>query len=610
MINFYYLFIMKNYDAYVGIDFGTSGTTFSYWLPKSNLEQGNISVKKWVGIGTANKMETEIIIDKNFDKILAFGRRECSNFMKNSNEKYLYFSNIKMYLYKNENEISDNYSNEKYPLNKVISKFLEKIRDEAIKEIDSRQTSFKHKSLEEAIDSIRWILTVPAIWSEQNKACMIEASKLAKLIKDTDDISNFFALEPEAAACFYSMSNKAEKEILDNPYIICDIGGGTTDITTHERIKDEKGKYNINELYPPSGGAHGSREINKYILEEILVKKIFTQKAFDKIQEKMKQDNEDADDLKEEMIKINNEINLFKESFELSKINEKYKIRLDAFKDGFEDEPDIEELVKKYNDNIKEDWKIRVKVKKVWTLELPYKIIIDLLNELIVEKAVAYINKIIDYLKNRKKDKKEIKSLILAGGASSNLSIFELFKKALPNLTVVICDEPEIAVVKGAIHFAKNPFTISKRIARFSLGIKSCEEWSKRFEKIPGAIKIKDEKNNQWVCLNKFIVYYKKNSPINTNAEGKKFIFDMNSDHASIEFYKSDFDGPIYVVDQKDENGKVLIEKFGTLNFTVDNFDFNETGVEIEIKLGGTFISAKVKYLKTGEERNQTFSFN
>jgi len=84
----------------------------------------------------------------------------------------------------------------------------------------------------------------------------------------------------------------------------------------------------------------------------------------------------------------------------------------------------------------------------------------------------------------------------------------------------------------------------------------------------------------------------------------------MNSDHASIEFYKSDFDGPIYVVDQKDENGKVLIEKFGTLNFTVDNFDFNETGVEIEIKLGGTFISAKVKYLKTGEERNQTFSFN
>lgn len=600
---------MKNYDAYVGIDFGTSGTTFSYWLPKTNLDQGNISVKKWAGIGTANKMETEIILDKNFNKILAFGRRDCSNFVKNSNEKYLYFSNIKMYLYKNEKEITDNYSNEKYPLNKVISKFLEKIRDEAIKEIKKGQQSLQNKSLE---DSIRWIITVPAIWSEQNKACMIEASKLAKLIKDTDDISNFFALEPEAAACFYSMSDKAEKEILDNPYIICDIGGGTTDITTHERIKDEEGKYNINELYPPSGGAHGSREINKYILEEILVKKIFTQKAFDKIQEKIKQNNEDADVLKDNMIKINDEINNYKESFESDKINtiKIHKINLDAFKEGFDEEPNIEELVKKYNDNIKEDWKIGIKSKKNWILELPYKIINDLLQELIVDKAASYINKIINYLKNRKHNKKEIKSVILAGGSSANLSIFELFKKALPNLTVVVCDEPEIAVVKGAIHFAKNPYTISKRIARFSLGIKSVDNWGERYEKIPGAIKVEDEKNNQWVCLNAFSVYYKKNRPINTNAEGKKFIFDMNSNHASIEFYKSDFDGHIYVVGQKDEKGNELTKEFGSLQFSVDNFDINDTGVEIEIKLGGTSISAIVKYLKTGEQRNQTFSFD
>ena len=469
---------MKNYDAYVGIDFGTSGTTFSYWLPKTKLDQGNISVKKWTGIGTANKMETEIILDKNFNKILAFGRRDCSNFVKNSNEKYLYFSNIKMYLYKNEKEITDNYSNEKYPLNKVISKFLEKIRDEAIKEIGLRQNSFQNKSFEDCLDSIRWIITVPAIWSEQNKACMIEASKLAKLIKDTDDISNFFALEPEAAACFYSMSDKAEKEILDNPYIICDIGGGTTDITTHERIKDEEGKYNINELYPPTGGAHGSREINKYILEEILVKKIFTQEAYDKIQEKIKQNNEDADDLKYDMIKINDEINNYKESFGSDEIKTN-KISLEAFKEGFDEEPNIEELVKKYNDNIKEDWKIGIRSKSNWTLELPFKIINDLLQELIVDKAASYINKIINYLKNRKKDKKEIKSVILAGGASANLSIHELFKKALPpNLTVVVCDEPEIAVVKGAIHFAKNPYTIFLSVLKVSMiGVKDMKRF-------------------------------------------------------------------------------------------------------------------------------------
>ena len=171
------------------------------------------------------------------------------------------------------------------------------------------------------------------------------------------------------------MSDNAEKEIFDNPYIICDIGGGTTDITTHERIIDEQGKYYINELYPPIGGANGSREINRYILEQILVQKIFSQKAFDKIQEKIKIEEEENYDLKEDMRKINEDINKFKETFDLKNIDAKYKIKFDAFKDGFENEPNIEELVKNYNDNIKEDWKIGIKSKKSWILELPYKIV-------------------------------------------------------------------------------------------------------------------------------------------------------------------------------------------------------------------------------------------
>lgn len=51
---------MKEYKAYVGIDFGTSGTTFSYWFPKSNSDdKESIKVKKWEGKGTANKTNTK-----------------------------------------------------------------------------------------------------------------------------------------------------------------------------------------------------------------------------------------------------------------------------------------------------------------------------------------------------------------------------------------------------------------------------------------------------------------------------------------------------------------------------------------------------------------------
>jgi len=601
---------MQQYLAYVGIDFGTSGSTFSYWLPKSSIDKESIKVKSWAGAGTANKMETEIILDENFNKILAFGKNQCEQFIKKSQQKFLYFSNVKMFLYKNQFQITDNYSNKKYDLIKVISKFLEKLRDEAINELKSKQKSFMNKSFEECLDSIKWIITVPAIWSEQNKTCMIQAAKLAKLIKDSDDPSNFFALEPEGAACYFSMSDNAEKEIFDNPYIICDIGGGTTDITTHERIIDEQGKYYINELYPPIGGANGSREINRYILEQILVQKIFSQKAFDKIQEKIKIEEEENYDLKEDMRKINEDINKFKETFDLKNIDAKYKIKFDAFKDGFENEPNIEELVKNYNDNIKEDWKIGIKSKKSWILELPYKIVYDLFKELIIDKATAYIQKIIENLKKRNSYQKEIKSVILAGGATANLSVIDLFRKSLPNLFVVSVEDPEIAVVKGAIYFAKNPFSISKRLARFSLGIRAEGSWNEKFEHVFGALKFYDEERKKFLCLNRFIPFYKKYQSIDVTKDGIKRKFGMNSEHCNLEFYKSDFDGPVYIVAEPNEKEKILTEKFGILEFTVKDFDEKEPDVEIEIKLGGTFISAKIVYLKTKESFYKSFNFN
>jgi hypothetical protein len=63
----------------------------------------------------------------------------------------------------------------------------------------------------------------------------MEASIKAGLIKEEDDKSLFFALEPEAAS-YYCLNNKSlDKNLIKqgNYYIICDLGGGTGDIVTH-----------------------------------------------------------------------------------------------------------------------------------------------------------------------------------------------------------------------------------------------------------------------------------------------------------------------------------------------------------------------------------------
>ena len=596
----------KEYLAYVGIDFGTSGSTFSYWFPDSKSDnKESIKIKKWDGEGTANKTSTQIILDQDLNEILAFGK-DCEKFIKQSDTEYLYFSNIKMYLYKDQSEIMDNYSKKKFPLVKVIAKILEKIRDEAIRELKTKKISLENKNLEECIKSIRWIITIPAIWSDKNKTCMIEASKMAKLIDDKEDPSNFFALEPEAAACYYPNSDSADKDILNHPYIICDIGGGTADITTHERIKDENGNYQIKELYPPSGGANGSTEINKYIFEEILVKKLFSEEAYNRIKEKMAQEGEESEVLRDDFLKIKKEINDFKEEFKLEEINKnkKRKINFGAFKKGFEKTPNIKDLLDNYNKNTRKGWEIEA---KSWILPLPYQIILDLLNEFIVVKASDYMKNIINALKG----KKEIKSIILVGGTTANPSMIDLFKKEMQNdIKIVSCDDPEVAVVRGAIYFAKDPYIISERKAKYSLGIEVEGKWIDKFESIPEAEKEFDDKKGNYICLNRFYPFYKKNETIDVRAEGKKRKLGMNSEECTLKFYKSDYDGPVHVIGQKDKDGKVITEKFGELIFNVKNFDYSECDVNIEIKLGGTLLTALIEYIKTGEKFYKQFCFD
>ena len=596
----------KEYLAYVGIDFGTSGSTFSYWFPDSKSDnKESIKIKKWDGEGTANKTSTQIILDQDLNEILAFGK-DCEKFIKQSDTEYLYFSNIKMYLYKDQSEIMDNYSKKKFPLVKVIAKILEKIRDEAIRELKTKKISLENKNLEECIKSIRWIITIPAIWSDKNKTCMIEASKMAKLIDDKEDPSNFFALEPEAAACYYPNSDSADKDILNHPYIICDIGGGTADITTHERIKDENGNYQIKELYPPSGGANGSTEINKYIFEEILVKKLFSEEAYNRIKEKMAQEGDESEELRDNFIKIKKEINDFKETFRLEDINKnkKLKINFGAFKKGFEKTPNIKDLLDNYNKNTRAGWKIEA---KGWILPLPYQIILDLLNEFIVVKASDYMKNIINALKG----KNEIKSIILVGGTTANPSMIDLFKKEMQNdIKIVSCDDPEVAVVRGAIYFARDPYIISERKAKYSLGIEVEGKWIDKFESIPEAEKEFDDKKGNYICLNRFFPFYKKNETIDVRAEGKKRKLGMNSEECTLKFYKSDYDGPVHVIGQKDKDGKVITEKFGELIFNVKNFDYSECDVNIEIKLGGTLLTALIEYIKTGEKFYKQFCFD
>ena len=91
-------------------------------------------------------------------------------------------------------------------------------------------------------------------------------------IFNSNEQSTFFALETEAAACDYVVNNPNSCAITPGSiYIICDIGGGTVDISTHKKVKENTNIY-IEEVYPPIGGNNGSTFINKKFLDEVITK--------------------------------------------------------------------------------------------------------------------------------------------------------------------------------------------------------------------------------------------------------------------------------------------------------------------------------------------------
>ena len=254
----------------VAIDFGTCGTTFAYAFndAKDTIIYADWNLPK-------SKNSTEIILD-DYNETKVFGI-DCEKYLSkesSSKEKFFHFKDIKMNLYNDIHLIQSTNKEQMIPINIIITKCLKYIKKKAISDIKARRPIIKE-------NEIKWILTVPAIWKDKCKDIMIKSAKKAKIL-NSSNVELFLALEPEAAAYEYFNNPASDKNLIsiNKPYIICDLGGGTVDITTHQRI-NENGKIIIEELYPPIGGYNGSTLINKEFKNRIL-KKIFG-KAYDSL---------------------------------------------------------------------------------------------------------------------------------------------------------------------------------------------------------------------------------------------------------------------------------------------------------------------------------------
>ena len=509
-----------------------------------------------------------------------------------------------MKLYEKEKKIRAKNSNKELPLELVIQKVLEKIKELAIEDIVKKRPNLKGK-----IEKFKWVVTIPAIWTEYQKNVMMEASIKAGLIDENADKSLFFALEPEAASLYCSVNQDIDQNFFKKGeyYIVCDLGGGTGDIVAHLVGSNN----NLNEIHPACGGKFGANEIDKLIYEEIILP-LFGCKDFNNFYKKYKKmnknkedyDDDDDDDGGAELLKewseLEREIKDFKEGITMENVekNEKYPMNFTIFKYIFDEDIDLNDLINEYNSNIFEN-ELKLKERKSknkWIIEFPYKILYKY-----IKNQTDSICKIInDILSNE-----NIKTIIFVGGYCYNEVLLELIKKGLKNnITSLQPSRPCLSIMEGAVLFGIEPSTINIRKSKYTIGADIRQFWVEKKHSEKGT-KIFDEITNKWLCRNCFDKYIEINQNIKIDEKITKTSFMVGKRFCVINFYKTLKPNPIFIF----EEGMIFIGKC-KLDAGEEYEKYEDRKISITMKFGGTFIDVSAIHLKSGNSVKVKLLFN
>ncbi|KAF7728940.1 Heat shock 70 kDa protein 12A [Apophysomyces ossiformis] len=144
----------------------------------------------------------------------------------------------------------------------IIADYMERFHEHIFSEI--QKTSIMQ---DYTMERCRYVLTVPAIWSDQAKAIMRSAFIRARIITYEDPSHRLVMItEPEAAALYCERKYNAWNLKHDDTFIIVDAGGGTVDLIVY-KIEQQGESRILHEVTKGYGGMCGSVHIDNKMRE-------------------------------------------------------------------------------------------------------------------------------------------------------------------------------------------------------------------------------------------------------------------------------------------------------------------------------------------------------
>ncbi|XP_052820668.1 heat shock 70 kDa protein 12B-like isoform X2 [Mya arenaria] len=410
-------------------------------------------------------------------------------------------------------------------------------------------------------NEVRWVITVPAIWSDDAKEFMVVAAEMAGIKEDKLSL----AYEPEAAAIYCKHMRLAKlrepgKDATIQPFptglkfLVLDLGGGTVDISAHQ-VQDDG---SLKALREPSGGKWGGTLVDDGFLE------IFEGLFGADFMTGLKSDIEQAESKRE----LDAEIEMKKRTIvgkSNAKANNVISIKLPfALLEGtksaqFESalESGIYELIQG-------------------------KLLID--NSILLSAFENSVSKIVEHLNFLlgKTELERLDAVVMVGGFSDSKVVQEAIKDVLenyPNVDLIIPENSASAIVHGAVLYGFNPSVISTRKSKYSYGISTSAPFVEELH--PLSHRVQRDGSNQ--CEDIFKVFVKKGEeviPGQTTATHEFNPSPLTRENQTIEVYKSEEDEPPKFVTE--------CQKVGLVCFTVPDSDFDVTTVRVDMKFGGT----------------------
>ena len=270
------------------------------------------------------------------------------------------------------------------------------------------------------------------------------------------------ALEPECASIYcQSMSDTAaycpaQRPYQSNCYLVVDIGGGTVDISAH-RVSSIPDRH-IQVVHPPTGNDCGGSKVNKEF--EKFLEKLVDDEGFSRyLQEDDPETNaKHSADLNE----------LINETFEEQKIifgnkggvgaraNSKLAIRLPhTFLEVYKDDIDhgIRQMDSSQLEQVGQDLRIK------------YSMMTDLFKPVVEGMVDRMSQTLTDAEAN-------VDTIYLVGGFGGSHYIYKVFTEQFGDrYRYITPEEPDFAVIRGAVLFRKNPDIVHARKVDATYGV-------------------------------------------------------------------------------------------------------------------------------------------